>query len=48
MAGVRRMMRRRFGLGMFRFATDGIYTRQEGIKGWRFFAADLEEAVEKI
>ena len=47
-AGVRRMMRRRFGLGMFKRSRDGIYTRQEGVRGWRFFAADLEEAVDRI
>jgi hypothetical protein len=40
----RLLMRERFGYGMYKISSDGIYIRQSGIHGWQFFAADFEEA----
>ena len=42
---VRKLMRQRFGRGMYKICSDGIFYRQSGIRGWQFFAGDFEEAV---
>jgi hypothetical protein len=42
---VRKILRQRFGTGMYKINPDGIFIRQNGIRGWRFFAKDFEEAV---
>jgi hypothetical protein len=41
---IRKMMRQRFGPGMYKICPEGIFIRQNGVRGWRFYAADLEEA----
>ncbi len=42
---VRKLMRERFGLRMYKISSDGIYTRREMNNDWQFFARDFEEAV---
>ena len=42
---VKRLLRRKFGMGNNAIRADGIYVRENGATGWRFFAGDFDEVV---
>jgi len=43
---VRRKLKQRFGAKMYKITPEGIFTRKEGVVGWRFFASDFEEVAQ--
>ncbi len=42
---VRRMMKQKFGLWMYKIVPEGIFTRENRAAEWEYFAGDFEEAI---